>query len=85
LPNLLAAVEVLPARSVSKNSRYLLHGIRAPPAQVFSKPPFCAGGHAGLCAAVVVDDPMHRKRNSSTDFFNTSCVGVGCVRVGGRP
>jgi hypothetical protein len=54
LPNLLAAVEVLPAHLVSKNGRNLLHGIRAALAQLFSQPPFCIGGHSGLCAIVVV-------------------------------
>jgi hypothetical protein len=93
LPNLLAAVEDLPALAVPKNSRYLLHGIRAPPAQVFSQPPFCAGWHAGLCDAVVVfvvcivGDPVRCKAQFLHGFllFYTSCVRVGCVGVGGRP
>jgi hypothetical protein len=93
LPNLLVAVEDLPALAVPKNIRYLLHGICSPPAQLFSQPPFCAGRHAGLCAAVivvfavcVVGDPVRCKAQflHGLLLFYTSCVRVGCVGMGGR-
>jgi hypothetical protein len=86
-PNLLAAVEDLPVLAVPKNRRYLLHGIRALPAQLFSQPPLCAGRHAGLCAAVVcvVGDPVHCKAQflHRLLLFYTSCVCWVCR--GGRP
>jgi hypothetical protein len=88
--NVLAVVEGLPALSVSKYGRNLMHGRRPTRAQAFSQMTFCAGGHARLSAVVVVfaasnvGDPLSRKHKFSSFWFSNSFVGVGCIGVGGR-
>jgi hypothetical protein len=58
--------------------------------KVFSQTTFCEGAHAGLSAAVVlvaasdVGDPLSGKHKLCMFLFSTSCVAVGCVKVGGR-
>jgi hypothetical protein len=90
LPNLLVAVAYLPALSMSKNGRNLVHGIRPGCADAFSQATFSAAVHIGLCAAVVifvaaiVGDPFSSKRKFSIFLVSTSSVGVGCIGVGGR-
>jgi hypothetical protein len=90
LSNVLAAVEGLPALSMSKYGRNLMHGRCPTPAQAFSQTTFCTGGHAGLSAAIIVfiasdvGDPLSGKLKFSTFWFSTLSVGVGCIGVGSR-
>jgi hypothetical protein len=90
LPNVLVGVEGLPALSVSKYGRNLIHGRCPAPAQAFLQATFCAGGHARLSTAVVVfvasdiGDHLSDKHKFSTFWFSTSFVDVGYIGVGGH-